>query len=378
MQYSLLSKFQGAFLGAALGNYVGYHFEFQAEKSRKSYKLFINQHKSYLSSLGKNYLQKWGELTVDCAKSLIIKQEFNEDNWYQIYRRWQSKWQNKKGYNSELNKIKDFPIEEESVGIVNNKQSNCNYTNDDVLIPTVSDAILASLPVSLMYYEDEFKLQEKLQQWGNVWQNYLEINLSNLVVGYTIAQALTGRLDPLTLIGKIIDYIGEKEPLVGQLRQVEKLIDQRASLDAAINDLSKNVKSLEKQQIFNEGQQRAQSSAFFIPVCLALYCFLSTPEDFGLAVLCSARTAWSTQTCIIVGILSGAYNSIAGVPVEWRQKMGLEPLGMNDEVEIINLAKNLWAVWCGVYDPNNLTQSLVPAVAASNVIRPSPRPANGY
>ncbi|MDE5075986.1 MAG: ADP-ribosylglycohydrolase family protein, partial [Trichodesmium sp. St5_bin2_1] len=83
-------------------------------------------------------------------------------------------------------------------------------------------------------------------------------------------------------------------------------------------------------------------------------------------------------TCIIVGILSGAYNSIAGVPVEWRQKMGLEPLGMNDEVEIINLAKNLWAVWCGVYDPNNLTQSLVPAVAASNVIRPSPRPANGY
>jgi hypothetical protein len=51
---------------------------------------------------------------------------------------------------------------------------------------------------------------------------------------------------------------------------------------------------------------------------------------------------------------------------------------MNDEVEIINLAKNLWAVWCGVYDPNNLTQSLVPAVAASNVIRPSPRPANGY
>ena len=178
MQYSLLSKFQGAFLGAALGNYVGYHFEFQAEKSRKNHKLFINQHKSYLSSLGKNYLQKWGELTVDCAKSLIIKQEFNEDNWHQIYRIWQSKWQNKKGYNCELNKRKDSPIEEELVGIVNNKQSNCNYTNDDVLIPTVSDAIIASLPVSLMYYEDEFKLQEKLQQWGNVWQSKWQVEWS--------------------------------------------------------------------------------------------------------------------------------------------------------------------------------------------------------
>ncbi len=378
MQYSLLSKFQGALLGAALGSYVGSNFEHQVEKNRENNKLFINQHKFYLSKLEKNYLQKWGEITVNCAKSLIRKQEFNEEDWQKVYREWQNKWKNKKDYPGESNKIKDYPIElEKLVGIVNNKQPNFNYINNDVLNPTASNAIITSLPVSLIYHEDEFKLQQKLQQWANVWQNYLEINLSNLVVGYIIAQVLTERLDPLTLIPKIIDYIGKKEPLVGQLRQVEKLINQGANLDAAINHLSKNVKSLEKQQIFCEGQQRSLSSAFFIPISLALYCFISTPENFGLAVLRSARTGLATHICTIVGTLSGAYNSSAGVPVEWRQKMGVELLGLKDEMEIMKLAKSLWAVWSGVYDPNNVTQNIVPAVAASNVIRPRPHPASG-
>ncbi|MEM1172136.1 MAG: ADP-ribosylglycohydrolase family protein [Cyanobacteria bacterium P01_H01_bin.35] len=379
MQYSLLSKFHGALLGAALGNYVGSDFDHQIEKNRENYKLFINQQKFYLSSkLEKNYLQQWGEITVNCAKSLIIKQEFNEDDWQKVYREWQNKWKNKKDYPGKSNKIKDSPIElEKLVGIVNNNQPDFNYINDDILNPIASNTIITSLPVSLMYHEDKFKLQQKLQQLGKVWENDLEVNLGNLVVGYIISQILIEKLDPLTIIGKIIDYIGEKEPLVGQLRQVEKLINQGANLDAAINHLSKNVKSLEKKQIFCEGQQRSLSSAFFIPISLALYCFLSTPEDFGLAVLRSARTGWASQTCTIVGTLSGAYNSSAGVPVEWRQKTGLELLGMKDEMEIMNLAKSLWAVWSGVYNPNNVTQSMIPAVAASNVIRPRPHKSSG-
>ncbi len=378
MQYSLLSRFEGALLGVALGNYVGSHFEYQVEKNRKNNKLLINQHEFYLSKLEENYLQKWGEITVNCSKSLIRKQEFNQEDWHKVYREWQNKWKNQKDYTREPNKIKDSSVElEKLVGIVKNKQPNFHYINndDDVFNPIASNAIIASLPVSLIYHEDEFKLQQKLQQWGKVWENYLEINLGNLVVGYIIAQTLTDRLDPLTLIPKIIDYIGKKEPLVGQLRQVEKLINQGANLDAAINHLSKNFKSLEKQEIFSEGQQRYLSS-FFIPISLALYCFLSTPENFGLAVLRSARTGLATQICTIVGTLSGAYNSSAGVPVEWRQKMGVELLGMKDEMEIMKLAKSLWAVWCGVYDPNNVTETIVPAVAASNVIRPRPHPAS--
>ncbi|WP_255502455.1 hypothetical protein [Okeania sp. KiyG1] len=39
MEHSLLIKFQGALLGAVLGNHLGYYFEYQQiEKERKNYK----------------------------------------------------------------------------------------------------------------------------------------------------------------------------------------------------------------------------------------------------------------------------------------------------------------------------------------------------
>ncbi|OZH53864.1 hypothetical protein AFK68_14740 [Hydrocoleum sp. CS-953] len=107
----LLSKFQGALLGAALGNYVGSHFEHQVEKNCQSYKLFMNQHKFDRSKLEENYLKKWGEITMNCAKSLIRKQEFNEEDLQKVHKEWQNKWKNKKDYTGKANKIKDSPVE---------------------------------------------------------------------------------------------------------------------------------------------------------------------------------------------------------------------------------------------------------------------------
>ncbi len=374
MQYCLLSKFKGALLGAYLGNYIGSNLKHQVESNQKKYKLFINKHEFCNSELNKRYLQKWGEITAKCANSLIRKQEFNQEDWQRVYEEWRDNWNSNQDHNFDKSQNRASQKDlEKLVKIVDGELSNfqkINLYRDDLFNPTASNGVIASLPVALLYHEDELKLQQKLQQWGKVWQNYLAINLSNLAIGYVIAQALTDRIDPLTLIPKIIDYIGEKEPLVGQLREVEKLIHQGVNIDGAITRLSKNVKCFEKQQVFWRGQQTSVSSAFFIPISLALYCFLSTPEDLGLAVLRAARTRWGTQTSTIVGTLSGAFNSNAGVPVEWRQRIRVELLGMNDEAEIMKLAKSLWALWCGVYHPNNMTPSLVPVVAASNFIHP--------
>ncbi|NET78445.1 MULTISPECIES: ADP-ribosylglycohydrolase family protein [Okeania] len=379
MQHSLLTKFQGTLLGAVLGNHLGYYFEQQqTEKERKNYKISINKHKFNLD-LDKQKLQKWGEITANCANSLIINQEFNQKDWQKVYEEWQYNWTNKKDQSGKTSQVKYSQKKVEKFPeIFDNELADIYYIDkDDVFYPTASNAVIASLPVTLLYHEDELKLEKKLQQWGKVWQNYSDINPSNLAIGYLIAQALTEKLDPRTIIPKIIDYIGEKEPLVGQLRQVEQLINQKANLDTAITKLSKNLKSCSRQDIFSEEQENSISCPFFLPICLALYCFLSTPEDLSLSILRGSRTKWATEICTIVGTLSGAYNSTTGIPVEWRQKMGAELLGIN-EAEILKLAKKLWAVWCGVYDPNNMTQNIVPAVAARNIIRPRPRKASGY
>lgn len=368
MQYSLLSKFEGALLGAALGDFVGSQLKQQEP----------NQ----------NY-HKWGEITVSCAKSLIVKQGFNQEYWQKTCKQWQEKWSHNNGIEiSKTNSLEPSKIISSKTELVkleemvNNKSSNFSYINNDgtkynLFSPAPSNAVIASLPISLLYHEDEFKLQQKLQQWGEVWRNHLEINPGILAMGYTMAQALTEKLDPLSLIPKIIDYIGEQEPLVGQLRQVKRLINQGASLETATTQLSQNAKSLEQQQLSSEGKQKSQSSALLIPISLALYCFLSTPEDLSLAVLRAARTRWMNQTCSIVGALSGAYNSSAAIPVRWRQTKEFELLGTSNEGEIMKLAKSLWAVWCGVYNPEK-TIDPMPAVAARNVIRPRPHKTGGY
>jgi len=87
----------------------------------------------------------------------------------------------------------------------------------------------------------------------------------------------------------------------------------------------------------------------------------------------------------LTGALSGAYNGVAAIPVEWRQVSsaqvnsqqlaeGREPLlwGTGSDVKIVELANNLFAVWAGVYRPDAGVDSAVLArsVAAPYVIRP--------
>ncbi|MDJ0553788.1 MAG: ADP-ribosylglycohydrolase family protein [Microcoleaceae cyanobacterium MO_207.B10] len=366
MQYSLLRKFQGAFLGASFGDIVGSQFKQLAEPNPNHY--------------------KWKEITIICAKSLIRKNGLNQKDWQETCKQWQEKWNQKssieisKNSSLEPSKIIHSKAELAKLGeMVNNKPSDFTYISNksNLLSPKPNNAVIASLPIALLYHEDEFKLQQKLQQWGEVWGNHLEINPVNLAIGYVMAQALTEKLEPLTLIPKTIDYIGEQEPLVGHLKQVNILINQGANLETATVQLSKNAKFLEQQQLSSEEKPIPQSSTLLIPVALALYCFLSTPENLGLAVLRAARTKWATETCSIVGALSGAYNSSAGIPVKWRQTMGDELFGTTNETEIMNLAKSLWAVWCGVYNSAKMIDPL-PAVAASNVIRPRSHKTSGY
>lgn len=98
-------------------------------------------------------------------------------------------------------------------------------------------------------------------------------------------------------------------------------------------------------------------------------------------MICGARLGFAPQlTCGIIGALSGAYNSIAGIPLGWRLNLakaaGNESLlkmlwGMRSPEEIIELSDRLLASWAGVYQLNNLPldSNLLLFVAAPQVIK---------
>jgi hypothetical protein len=235
----------------------------------------------------------------------------------------------------------------------------------------------------MLYHEAEAKLGEKLEKIVEAFQGNLDVKLNNLAVGYAIALGLKQKLDPETAIPKTISYIKEEGPLVEMLKEVQSLLEKRANLETAIRKLSKKAKAM-KETLSIMGEELKEKEAMvgptssLMPLPLAFYCFLSSPENWELAVLRGARTGSGYQVCALVGAISGAYNSVAGIPVAWRrslearlEKTPVMAEAITGEAEIMKLATNLWALWCGVYNPEITdTIEVVPAVAASNVIRP--------
>ncbi len=221
-------------------------------------------------------------------------------------------------------------------------------------------AIIVTLPVVLFYHENETKLRQNLLSLTSIWPNDPVLRDGALAVGYAIAQSLTEKLNPNTLIAQTISFLGEPQTgLAQQMAQVQTLLAQGAALERAVNQLSRD----------------ALPST---PVAMAFYCFLSTIEDLRLSVLRAARTQYQPQiTTAITGALSGAYNSVAGIPTNLRSKpykIDSKPLGVWEtatEPEMLHLSDSILAVWSGVYDWTTSGVGVTPvqAIAAPRVMR---------
>ncbi|KAM3096848.1 ADP-ribosylglycohydrolase family protein [Phormidesmis sp. 146-12] len=197
---------------------------------------------------------------------------------------------------------------------------------------------IALLPVGLFFHEDPLRLWQNLERAIASVENPKIDPRGVFVVECAIAEILQERLDPLTLIPQLLVTLEtldkSKSPLVEQLQQVQTLLTQPAGLDAALK----------------LGRSKGA-------IALALYCFLSTPEDFRLSLLRAARSH-QPAVCALTAALSGAYNGLSGMMIEWRMAI--------DATETLSQAGRLLSHWSGVYNPMD---SLTSAVAAPQVIR---------
>ena len=204
-------------------------------------------------------------------------------------------------------------------------------TTDGVL----PKAIIATLPVALFFHENTTKLRQNLLDVWQIWNYDPIIRDTTLAVGYAIAKSFTETLVPQTLIPEIITFIGDTNTLIPQkLLQVNDLLAQGLGLETA-------------QTVFSPEDQPKSA------VALAFYCFLSTLEDFSLAVLRATQLNCPTSS-IITGALSGAYNSTVGIPIKWQVLLRLDNLARWESTslfQMLELADALVAVWSGVYDP---------------------------
>jgi ADP-ribosylglycohydrolase len=202
--------------------------------------------------------------------------------------------------------------------------------------------IISTLPVALFFHENPIKLRQNLLRVLKIWEDDPVVRDGTLAVGYAIALALTEKLDPLTLIPQTISFLGETPTSIPRnLLRVQNLLEQGAGLSRAQAEFAR------EEQLSNT-------------IAIAFYCFLSTLEDFRLAVLrathngnSQVQDASSQATGVITGALSGAYNGTGGIPVNWQVLLlqrNSPAWGLTSFSQMLELTDAFVAVWSGMYD----------------------------
>lgn len=301
MRYSLLSRFRGSLLGSLLG-------EILVSRSQ--------------DSCDSSFL-------ISCPKdsSSVAALMTTQSNWSKVVT---------SGINSLIQlgrlELKDWQIDSSASDLVKNTVNS-------------SEAALAMLPIALFFHDDQLKLRQQLLAAADWYQVESE---AILVAGYAIAFAITETVNPQNLIPKILASLGTTQSAIGQqLQQVQSLIEASVPVEIAVN------------QLYLSSKQPANS------IALALYCFLSTPEDFQISI---SRTRHISNKFPLVapltGAISGAYNSNVGIPVSWR--LAANKINLNSDKQ--QLAERLFAVWSGAYDISVIESFDWAAIAAPRVI----------
>jgi hypothetical protein len=187
-------------------------------------------------------------------------------------------------------------------------------------------AIVAMLPLMLFFHDDRVKLREILINVSHSWQLDWETCSSTVAIGYILSRSLTESLTARDVIPQLLDEMTNLNPLLFQeLETIDRWLDQSSSLHQVTQKLT------------------AIAHPMIAATVLAIYCFLSTPEDFSLAMLRAHHTKYESQlTCALTGILAGVYNSLTGIPLN-----GL--LANQNREQLMLAAEGFLSAWAGVY-----------------------------
>ncbi len=193
-------------------------------------------------------------------------------------------------------------------------------------------AIVAMLPLMLFFHDDRPKLREIIINVSHSLTLDWETCSSAVAIGYIISRSISETFSPSEILSQLMDEMTNLHPLLFQhLSTIDRLLSQSSSLAQVTQRLT------------------ISSHPIITPTVLAIYCFLSTPEDFSLAIRRAHQIEdRSHLTCALTGILAGVHNSSTGIPLN-----GL--LATPQREQWLTAAENLLNAWAGVYAVNSET-----------------------
>jgi hypothetical protein len=190
--------------------------------------------------------------------------------------------------------------------------------------PTAERAIVAMLPLMLFFHDDRSKQREVLINVSHGWELDWETCSSAVAIGYIISRSLTESFDASTIVAQLLDEAINLHPLLFQsLGTIDRQLDRFDSLYKFTHPSLPILHPIVSATV------------------LAIYCLLCAPEDLSLALRLAYQSDGSQLTCALTGILAGAQNSIAGIPLNGY-------LATQNREQWLCTADNLLANWAGV------------------------------
>ena len=209
-------------------------------------------------------------------------------------------------------------------------------------IPSPERAMVAMLPLMLFFHNDRVKLREALIDVSHTWQLDWETYSSALAIGYIISRSLTESFSQRAIIPQLLDEMSNIHPL---------LFQELSTIDRLLNDSSSLQEIIQRTAI--------DSHPIIAATTIAIYCFLSTPEDFSLAIRRADRGGdRSGLTCALTGMMAGTQNSLAGIPLNGY-------LATQDRFGWLLAAENLLNAWAGVYYQSGASSPIAVLPASS-------------
>lgn len=195
--------------------------------------------------------------------------------------------------------------------------------------PTPGESAIVALPVILFFHEDATECRRQLRQFATFWPDAdgdSEREAAVLAMGAAIAEILRVPTDTRRLLPSLLETLSPETLLRQQLERVQIGLTRPATLAEMESHLP-----------------AAEDSA----LALGLYCFLSTPLDPDLTLRRAARVrSQPRQTATLSAILSGAHNSLSGIPIAGR--LARDGNTDIDEARLLKFAKALADAWAGI------------------------------
>jgi hypothetical protein len=209
---------------------------------------------------------------------------------------------------------------------------------------------IAITPIAMYLHDDVPLLQTTLSTIGDRYRLDRITVDSLLFLGTAIAYLLNEQATPETLVPKVLESLPTSDNrLTDQLRLIQECSIREypsygieGAQPSTISDL---IATIARRQ-----------QPFILPVAMATYCFLCTPNNYKLAVQRSAQIPRQPfVTLAMTGILLGTHNGLTTIPASWYAE------GMRGADQLLQSAERLLSTWSGVYQPGRSMQGVVAA-----------------